>query len=921
MVAKAEETRYNIKKKIRFALFRERKLCDMDKKKKQLTAWLVAASAFFVAAAVGIGLWWSAGSRPAVGDVSDMPLVSNGESSSPDIVISQPDPVPGERLPETFRAVWFDKDDLTSLDPDGFFPSAKENGFTVAVLPAPDDRLLSFAAAAQENGLAVALSFAEMPTEEAAKELLLALPETAAVFFPQESALRFDPAVAVGVYTDAAPDGKVPDADMVAVKAGAEGIFAAWDGVLRGTDTALIAVLPLTEETVADPGTPITMQRAAEKTANYRGTAVTPARAVTADESGAVAALLLCLDGESDDVFGSELTILEPTETTYSTYGSLFTLRGSCSPVYPLRINGEILKTSADGNFTFTSDLAAGENVFTVTHRDKTVVLTVTRRIDVIRSVSPSSPLEEDGGVYLTLSAKALSGAKVTAKIAGKSITLAEEESVEMTDTEGYVTFSALYLLPDAKADKQELGKVTFKGTYDGYSESVAGGRITVKDDPSLAPTPTPTVSPTAPPEPTAPPDGVMVAKVTASHLNGVNRTKTYDAAYRDDKSAPTQYFLAENMIDTVVKEVNYTYEDKEVRCYQLSGGALIHQEDCSVSYRGKIENVIRSAALSEEGKHTVLRFNGTEPVAVFPALSPLTFEWRHPLGYAIDDFVAEKVELLFTNTIATADILGFAGNPLFSSYEWVKVDEGQYKLVLTLKKAGSFYGISTEVDPQGKIVVSFKNPVSLKAADNEYGYSLEGITVVLDAGHNGNYPLNVGAAGFEKDLHECNLNLILAEKTKAKLEALGATVVMTRTTNKSTMTDNERVRKIINADADACLAIHHNGASNTESYGTSAYYFYPFAKGLSEAVYDRMVAMYQSEIYPEGERHDECANGCRYYPYYMTRIQEYPCILVETGYVSNREEYYILIRDNIQEKVAEAFTAGIVDFLASQNG
>lgn len=892
----------------------------------------VAVIALFLVAALIAGIF---GVLKSTDVPAGLGSVSSSESGHESVVESFPpeseieQPQPGELMPEDFRGLWLsDRDISESTDIDGLITPSKDTGITVVIADVSADtdisRLTEISAVSKDNEMSLIINLVSLPeNKDELTPMLSAVDEAAAVFVPyaEENDDAFmtelrdfvrgnDGRCLFGITASSSPVSSIHGyADCVLVRPSFEEgdtVISSWGEFVQDTSVALyVGIEASAEEMQKDPRCLVRMQKTAFDTVNYRGTAVYGALNMYHDTTGAIDALISFLNGEENDYLTGELQIVEPTKTDYSTYGKVFTIRGNANPLYEMKINGEPVEIDQSGIFSWSCDLASGENEIIISHMGTTMVYNVTRKIDVIKSVVPAEKMYVDGGVILTLSAKALSGSTVTATLNGKKITLNEEEDPENEDGDGvYVKFSGLYTIPEGKEEEQNLGKITFKGIFDGYTESVSGGRIYVNPLPE--------------PEPDK--NVIDTIKVTASHLNGVNATKTYNPKYLDDKSAPTQYFLSTGMVDRIIKEVNFESEDGPVEAYLLSSGVLIHKEDCELIKREKISNVITSAALNEEGKHTVIRFKGTEPVAVIPSLSPLKFTEGHPLGYGINSFNADTVTILFSNTDAVSDILGFSENQLFSAYKWERLEDGQYKLVLTLKKKGGLYGIKTEIDSTGRVVISFKNPVKIKKADNEYGYSLEGVTVVLDAGHNGDYPRNCGAAGFYDGLHEANLNLMLAEKTKAILEDLGATVVMTRTDNKSDMTEDERVAKIISSNADLSIAIHHNGANRETAYGTSTFYFYPFSKDFSQSVYEELVNVYQTHIYTSGSKHEGCKEGCKYYPYYMTRIQEFPTILIEAGYITNKKEYEYLIRDDIQQYISEAFVKGIINYLEAQS-
>ena len=850
-----------------------------------------------------------------------------GEDQPPVSEIDQPQP--GENIPQSVRAVWLTNADLADADAaKATIVSLKEDGFNSVVLSVGGDVSLikDLCAFFAENGFFCQLVFDRIPSGEELKTVFDREDKVGAVIFPAEDAELYgittlracvadiDAQTAVGVYTNGAvPDHALNGIDCILAQVSTEkyaDAVADASALAQRSGCVMFVSIDVTDSAMlSEKSAYAAIQTAAVGAVNYRGTVVKSLLSLTDENDPATHALISCLNGENLDYTGMKLNIIEPKERTFSTYGKVFTLRGTANPLYPLTVNGAAVTVEKNGEFTYTSELKTGHNDFAVEHNGDAVIIDAELMIDVIKSVSPADTREFDGGGFVTLTAQALTGASVTIAVNGKKYALAEQLSVDDSDGE-YVSFAYLYELPEATDEKQDLGRVTFTGTFDGYTESVAGGRLYVNAKPHKDPDPVSDI----------PSEKVAVITVTSDHSQGENFSKTYDPRYTDNSSDPNQYFLAKGMVDTVTGESLGNGDEGNVDCYILSGGVMIHKEDCELSYTDGIKNNISSAAVAEEGKYTVFRFMTSSPVVVVPSLSPLSFEGKHPLGYSIKQFTATKAELIFTNTVAVTNILGFENNKLFSSYEWTRVSDTQYKLTLDLKKAGGFYGIKMQIDSVGHLVISFKNPASVTTADNSYGYSLKGVKIVLDAGHNGN-SMSTGTYGYDRNgFEESGLNLIIARKTRDRLTALGATVLMTRDEESSDMTRAQRVEKIMTSNADLCIAIHHNGVKSTSVYGTSAYYFYPYSKDLSECIYNRMVEMYRRDIYPTGERHEKCATGCRYYPYYMTRVQELPTMLVEIGYITNKEEYYMLIRDDIQDKVADALTAGIVDYLVKQS-
>ena len=56
---------------------------------------------------------------------------------------------------------------------------------------------------------------------------------------------------------------------------------------------------------------------------------------------------------------------------------------------------------------------------------------------------------------------------------------------------------------------------------------------------------------------------------------------------------------------------------------------------------------------------------------------------------------------------------------------------------------------------------------------------------------------------------------------------------------------------------------------------------------------------------------------------YYVTRVQEYPAVLGELGFVSNESDYYKLIQNSYQYSIASGIADSISSYLgaAGRNG
>jgi N-acetylmuramoyl-L-alanine amidase len=107
--------------------------------------------------------------------------------------------------------------------------------------------------------------------------------------------------------------------------------------------------------------------------------------------------------------------------------------------------------------------------------------------------------------------------------------------------------------------------------------------------------------------------------------------------------------------------------------------------------------------------------------------------------------------------------------------------------------------------------------------------------TVCLDPGHGS----DADPGDVNGDVVERDINLIVANKTKALLEIAGYKVVMTRTSNDQSLDNTARADYCNSESADIMLSIHHNGFDdNTTDYATALYYK-PEDQALAQDILD----------------------------------------------------------------------------------
>ena len=237
-------------------------------------------------------------------------------------------------------------------------------------------------------------------------------------------------------------------------------------------------------------------------------------------------------------------------------------------------------------------------------------------------------------------------------------------------------------------------------------------------------------------------------------------------------------------------------------------------------------------------------------------------------------------------------------GNSLFSSAVFKKEgNQGQY--TLTLKSEQTIQGYYIEKTPTG-ILLHVKRPVNAKSS----GSPLSGITIMLDPGHGGSDSGAIGPLGLK--YAEKAINLDTALNLKKELEALGAKVLMTRTTD-ATVSLTDRLAASRKALPDMFLSIHANSMADnvdiSQIEGFSVHYKEALAKPLSEVLLNQA-----------GEA-GRTKKGVRYNNFYVVRGTWAPSMLIETGFVPNPYEFELLTDPDEQAELVKSLAKGIAEY------
>lgn len=175
---------------------------------------------------------------------------------------------------------------------------------------------------------------------------------------------------------------------------------------------------------------------------------------------------------------------------------------------------------------------------------------------------------------------------------------------------------------------------------------------------------------------------------------------------------------------------------------------------------------------------------------------------------------------------------------------------------------------------------------------------TLEGKTIVLDAGHGGK---DSGSTSV-LNLMEKNMNLLAATNLQKTLEAAGAKVIMTRS-NDIYLTLQERVNISHKYNTDLFISIHHDSAVATAT-GFTTYYYYKRDLNLANMVNAEMV-----NNLPLRNR------GTKYGNFHVIRENKKPSLLLELGFMSNKSDVLTFNTESYRSSFSKSIKDALVSY------
>lgn len=235
------------------------------------------------------------------------------------------------------------------------------------------------------------------------------------------------------------------------------------------------------------------------------------------------------------------------------------------------------------------------------------------------------------------------------------------------------------------------------------------------------------------------------------------------------------------------------------------------------------------------------------------------------------------------------------AGGKLFVSTIVEQSKPGQIAVINIAFAQRALWGYRAEWNGDNLVIV-VKKPPHLAAAPD---HAVRGLLVAIDPGHSP----DSGAVG-PLGTPERDVNLAIAKRLAAHLEALGARTLLTRT-GPTPLALYDRPAIAAGANADILISVHNNalpdGVDPFVRRGYGVYWFRPQSLALARALHSAYAK--DTNLRDDGLYHRNLA---------LCRPTDQPSVLTESAYIMWPQEEELLLDPAFQDKLGFTMADGI---------
>ena len=605
------------------------------------------------------------------------------------------------------------------------------------------------------------------------------------------------------------------------------------------------------------------------------------------------------------------LLMVYPLRSKLITADEVLTVTGKADPRETVLVNGTQVQPDGDGSFSCDVALEIGENTVKVEYLGETLSYTVQRWYTTAwYSFSEDATCPSGSSVYAKIFAREGSTVRINFRGETKKV---DPSLNDLTDgaPEGFVLYSARFDAPSKKTEPVDMGVITYTVTYEDVKEVITSGNLTCAPAAEMKSS-----------DSSVTPRGGEYRNVGSGYIAEVVDTnaETFNGKYADDKSLPTMNYLPKGTMD-YASQGTYYNESADRYYHLLRCGVMVYKNtnnkpygmmqvvDCYSGYLPD-HNEINIASMTQEGHFTILTLDSLWKAPFF--FDDEEQDYRHESGnkYILDEYNASYIDITFCYaTVFTGELTIPEDHPLFSSAEIIQ-NTSDHTLRLHLKKEGGLYGWNAYYNENDQLCFKFLNPVTITAAENAFGADLTGLTIMIDVGHGGDETGAAYRTSGGKYFIEAERNLVLSHLVRERLESIGATVIMNRTTGEETITRSERTTFLIQQSPDFCICIHHNADTVDWRNGFESWYFTNLSRDAAYHIYE---ATKDTDVYK--------TNKAAWYTYYVARQTVCPVVLAENGYMSYKYDMDRIAKDEYMQKKADALVQGICNYYLELSG
>ncbi len=558
----------------------------------------------------------------------------------------------------------------------------------------------------------------------------------------------------------------------------------------------------------------------------------------------------------------SELFIAYPPANHETTAEKIFII-GTASPTAEVLINNQKITRSTDGHFAPSFPLKIGENTFNITDNNQQINLKITRNESlktitqgvnfITDSLTPTTNISRFPNELICFHAIAPINAQVNVNLAGQNIPLLPNQyQSNLPDNSAVLTGTNLATINSNS------------GNYSGCTKFNNIGKLG-----------TATYNLTL--------NGQSIKEQSQGTIEIINQNKLEVIEVISDAGvARTGPSTDYSRLTPLPKGTIASVIGKEGEWLKLDYGAWIKSGETQIiPLNNPPKSIIRSV--------TSRKIDGATEI-IFPLQIPVPVSIKEG---------EKSLTLTLYNTIAQTDTIRLNDDPIIKRLDWQPQDQEKIEYVFELK-SNQQWGYDLRYEGTN-LILSLRHPPKI-------GNNLEGISIVIDPGHGGEELGSRGPTGYpEKDV-----NLAVSKLLKGELEKRGATVYMTRETDKD-VSLGERVEMINKIKPTLALSVHYNAlpdngdAMNTS--GVGMFWYHPQAHDLSVFLHNYLVQRLKRPSY-----------GVFWNNLALTRPHTAPSVLMELGFMINPHEFEWVTNKQEQEKLANAMAEGITKWLQTLN-